>query len=179
MSDSIVLTKSGTIDDEKEKNVYWAKRNVHNDEIDRWRECNLVRELKNTNDDGGDMYLVEFTSDGCRIRVMNYELASDQIPKEHQLIRGTRVIARREGDKMPYIINSAIQKSYVYKNESMAFYPGILSGHVNIFGARLVFFDDGMVQYLTNGHIRRVLADDGYQHGMNQSNIFDFKQILH
>ncbi|XP_031626474.1 histone-lysine N-methyltransferase eggless-like [Contarinia nasturtii] len=155
------------------KNVYWANRTTQDHIIDAWQECSLVKEFGVV--DGNRMYHVKFCDDEHQKRVAEFELASYKEPMYMELIRGTRVIARRDKDEMPYILDNSGEKKQLYKNECLAFYPGIVSGHHDLHGRYLVFFDDGIVQYVSVVHIRRVLGDYGYKHAhWNAKAYFEF-----
>lgn len=98
--------------------------------------------------------------------VPEYELASRWLP--HNLLTdlsmGTRVIARRDSNLLPYQMNETGQKNWLLDSISNEFYPGIIAGYDQ--SRYLVFFDDGCVQLVKILDLRRVLGNDQCHHGM-------------
>lgn len=93
--------------------------------------------------------------------VAEYELASAMIPT-NSLPTGTRVIARRQTDDLPYrLVNG--EKVLLYDNNDDDFYPGIVANYSNT--QYIVFFDDGIVQLVPHTKIRRVEGDHQWHYG--------------
>lgn len=140
-------------------NQFFAKRTEHDNVLGPWQPCFLEGEVENIDDYS---HVVRFCSDNRKKLVASYELADASKPEHSELKRGIRVIAKRCGKKLPYQLDAFGQRIRLYSNSDSDFYPGIVFGS---YSQHLVFFDDGMVQYVPIEHIRRVLEPDGCKHG--------------
>lgn len=108
---------------------------------------------------------MQFHNDKQKKCVASYELARNVIPNHDDLSLGTRIIARRLNDNLPYTLDENRKKVMLYANGEHEFYPGIL---VRFDRDRyLVFFDDGIIQYVLKECMRRVEGNDRYNHGMH------------
>lgn len=121
----------------------------------------MVEIIGNNND-----HVVQFR-DGTKKDVASYELAIGVVPFPSGLEKGTRVIAPRCSEELPYKLDDSGQRIglYIDSGNSAELYPGILAGYSDN-DRYMVFFDDGMVQHVERKKIRRVLGNDGYQHGV-------------
>lgn len=113
--------------------------------------------------DNNIVYGVQYVNDGSKGNVASYELASSNTPDRNKLKNGTRVIARH-GENMPYKLDKTGQQIGLYQSHRTEFYAGIFVGFDDIEIRCLVFFDDGIVEYVPLKHIRCVLGNDGHQH---------------
>lgn len=111
-----------------------------------------------------EMYIVKFIRNQQRKDVPGYELASRLLPNFADLDMGTRVIARRCSDLLPYRIDESGEKTLLLDSIDTEFYPGIISGSDET--RFLIFFDDGMVQLVKPINIRKVIGNDMHRHGM-------------
>lgn len=134
-----------------------------------WKQCKVLKRLEDIGNN--KFYVVEFCNDRTRRDVASYELAENVVPTDDELERGTRAIATRRTEELPYKQNARGHKIELYSSNPNEFYPGIVAArHAD--GRYLVFFDDGMVQYVSKSHIRRVLGNDSHNHG-----VYDFESI--
>lgn len=141
--------------------TYLAKRSKRDNVVGSWKPCKILKRVENIGNK--EVYVVEFASDRTRRDVASYELAKHVVPADSELEKGTRVVARRT-EELPYKWSEIGVKIELYPNDPREFYPGILAAF-NTDGRYLVFFDDGMVQYVPKSHIRRVLGNDAQNHG--------------
>lgn len=134
--------------------------------IGPWRLCKLLERIESI--DGNERTNIVQFSGGFKKERATYEMAIARMSKLCDLDVGTRVISKRRSEDMPYTINDSGERVPLITITENKFYPGIVAGyhesqseHNNL----LVFFDDGIVQYVTQKCIRRVLGSDSYNHG--------------
>lgn len=130
-----------------------------------WHACQLVEEIERIDNGNEKSFIVQFFNDNQRKDVAEYEMASQTTPKHDDLKKiGTRIIARRRAEEMPYRIDDSEQKIQLFASNDSEYYPGIIAGGVE--NRYMIFFDDGIVQLIKRKQIRRVLGDDRHNHGM-------------
>lgn len=108
---------------------------------------------------------MKFLLGGAKFNIFEYELASQEAPKRAEISQiGTRVIAQRRSKYLPGILDENFKKHPLFFDPNNGFYPGIIASmhHGN---RALIFFDDGVVQYIELNSIRRVLGNDKSKHG--------------
>lgn len=149
--------------------TYFAKRSKRDNVVGSWMRCKVLKRVENIG--SHKVYVVEFSNDRTKKDVASYELAKHVVPTDNELKKGTRVIAARRNEELPYKLNEIGGKIELYSSTPYEFYPGILAMfHTD--GRYLVFFDDGMVQYVPKSNIRRVLGNDAHNHG-----VYDFELL--
>lgn len=148
--------------DEDDK-YYYAKKSKRDNVIGPWLPCELLEKVGNG--DGTTGYIVQFIRSQEKKDIAEYELAYRTVPT-NELYIGTRVIARRCRDLLPYQINQTGQKNNLLDSNDAEFYPGIITGADTATNRYLTFFDDGMVQLIALNDIRRVVGNDSCNHGM-------------
>ena len=154
--------------------TYFAKRSKRDNVVGSWKPCKVLKKVENIGNN--KVYVVEFFNDRTKKDVASYELAKHMVPTDSELEKGTRVIALRRTEKLPYKLNEIGVKIELYSSDPREFYPGILAAfHTD--GRYLVFFDDGMVQYVPKSHICRVLGNDAYNHGVCMILNFDTNNL--
>lgn len=122
-------------------------------------------------------HIVEYP-DGKTRKIPDYYMAYGYPPNPlERLPNGLRIVARRKQEYFP-IGYSEHGPKYLYHNDDSAFYAGILSSECMEREGRfyyLVFFDDGMVQYVSNENIRVVFGNYGkrYVH-KNAQKFYDY-----
>lgn len=138
---------------------YYAKKSKHENIIAPWQLCELLGiSLPNENGDT-KKFLVKFSDK--QKDVTEYELASAMTPL-HSLTIGTRIIAKRRNDDLPYRLENG-QQVLLFDNNDMDFYPGIIANYTDT--QYMVFFDDGIVQLVKHADIRRVEGDHQWHYG--------------
>lgn len=111
-------------------------------------------------------------------KIPDYNMAYGDPPNPHErLPNGLRIIARRKQQHFP-IGYSECGPAYLLRNDDSAFYAGILSCEGRESNGRysyLIFFDDGIVQYVKNSNIRVVFGNYGkrYVH-QNAQKFYDY-----
>lgn len=103
--------------------------------------------------------------DDLEVDVAEYDLAKDEIPAFEELDKlGTRVIAKRRKEFLPYTLNERNERVNLFSDRDNAFFPGIIARD---FGndEYCIFFDDGVVCYVIRSNIRLVLGNDTHKHG--------------
>lgn len=152
-------------------NIYFAKRTKRDNVLGPWKACKLLDKVESTGNNND--HVVQFFNDHTKKDVAEYELAHGQIPSIESLLLRTRVIAARRNEDIPYKLDESGERVMLYASNSKELYPGIIASWHETDGRYLVFFDDGMVQYIPRAMIRRVLGNDEYKHG-----VYDFKKKL-
>lgn len=148
-------------------NIYYAKKAKRDNVVGAWKPCKLVERIE-SNDGNDRTNIVKFMYGGYKKDVAEYEMAYRNVPSRAELNPGTRVIAKRRSDDMPYIFDDKGEKVPLIASLDTELYAGILAGYHESNTEKnfyLIFFDDGIVQYVPRKHIRRVLGNDGYKHG--------------
>lgn len=165
----MIKTNVTAIDNLDNSSIHYSKRAKRDNVLGPWKPCRLLNKVENIGNDKD--YVVQFVYDNSKRDVASYELANGNIPDPNGLEKGTRVIAARRSEELPYKLDDSGQRIGLYGNNSNELYAGIFVDFDEK-GRCLVFFDDGMVQYVPLGLIRRVLGNDGHQHGA-----YDFDSI--
>lgn len=97
-------------------------------------------------------------------KIPDYNMAYGYPPNPHErLPNGLRIIARRKQKDFPTGYSER-GLEYLFRNDDSAFYAGILSCEWKESNGRysyLIFFDDGIVQYVKNSNIRVVFGNYG------------------
>lgn len=145
---------------------YYAKRYSV---LGAWQPCELLSKIENIEDSNIPSYIVKFIRNPQKKDVLEYELASRRIPSVENFAAGTRVIARRRNERLPYRIDKSTGEKVllVYSCET-DFYAGVIAGFGD--SGILIFFDDGIVQFIQNPYsdIRRVIGNYKWHHGVYQ-----------
>lgn len=106
---------------------------------------------------------------GFKKDVATYEMAIRRMSTLAELEIGTRVISKRRSEDMPYTMNHSGEQIPLITSIDSELYPGIVAGYhesQSEVNQLLLFFDDGIVQYVPQNKIRRVLGNDSYNHGI-------------
>lgn len=152
-----------SVDNDDDNKHYYAKRVKRDNVIGPWQPCELL-ELSDTNVNNSKVCIVRFFQDHTKMDVPEYEMAARKIPMPIEIITvGTRIIARRRSDSLPYVIDESNEKVHLLYSNQTHFYPGIIAG---IYDQKfMVFFDDGVVQLTKIKYIRRVLGNFTFNYG--------------
>lgn len=159
---SLIAIKSNNNNDEDK--YYYAKRSKRDNVVGAWQPCELLDKTEMVDKPNVEVYIVKFIRTQQKKDVFEYELASRLLPNFADLSIGTRVIARRSNDLLPYCIDASGKKILLLDSIDTEFYPGIIAGSDET--RFLVFFDDGMVQLVKPINIRKVVGNDLHHHGM-------------
>ncbi|XP_055311987.1 histone-lysine N-methyltransferase SETDB1-B-like [Sitodiplosis mosellana] len=146
-------------DDEK---YYYAKRSNRDNVIGAWQPCELQGKIENIDDPNASSYIVKFIRYPQKKNVLEYELAGRHWPRGTELTFGTRVVARRCLERLPYRIDKSGEKIFLLYSKNSDFYAGVIAGFDD--SRVLVFFDDGIVQLVEHKDIRRVIGNDRWYH---------------
>lgn len=145
--------------------LYFGKQSKRDNVVGAWQICKLMKKIEQTDIDNDKPYIVQFIHTAAIKQVAEYELAALGIPTYDDLKElGTRVIARRRTEDMPYRLDESNRKIQLFDSNDQDFYPGIISCLSE--SRYLIFFDDGIVQFIKPKYIRRVLGNDRHNHGM-------------
>ncbi|XP_031638664.1 histone-lysine N-methyltransferase met-2-like [Contarinia nasturtii] len=146
-------------DDNKD---FYARRARRDNVIGPWQPCEMLKMVENVDKSNEKLFIVRYYRDLHKKDVPEYELASRKIPKPVELPIGTRIIARRRSDILPYLIDESGQKILTLYSTDTQYYPAIVA---SFYDQRfMVFFDDGVVQLTKLKYIRRVLGNTRFDH---------------
>lgn len=99
------------------------------------------------------------------LKLPEYAVADYNKPR-NILKPGTRIIARFQKESLPYLKLSGNIELLV--NDINGFYPGIIS-HTKHNSSYMIFFDNGLTQYVPATDIRRVFSDLGHKNGVHSN----------
>lgn len=162
MFSSIAIPNNNNNEDDK---YYYAKRYSI---LGAWQPCELMTKIENIDNPFLPSYIVKFIRNPQKTDILEYELASRRIPSgAEDFSVGTRVIARRRKERLPYRIDKSTgEKVLLVYSCDTDFYAGVIAGFSD--SGVLVFFDDGIVQFVENPYkdIRRVIGNYKWNYGV-------------